>query len=82
MKSCRHKKHDALLSPQRDNGIRSSADSELEAMISSSVDEGFNGKAKLTTRKAYGLKTPQGIELALFHPMVNLPEPECTHRFC
>lgn len=50
--------------------------------ISSGVAEGFNGKAKLTTRKAYGFRTPQGVELALFHVMGNLPEPEFTHRFC
>jgi len=51
-------------------------------MISAGVVEGFNGKAKLTTRKAYGFRTPQGIEFALFHVMGHLPEPECTHRFC
>ena len=50
--------------------------------ISAGVVEGFNGKAKLTTRKAYGFRTPQGIEFALFHVMGNLPEPEFTHRFC
>jgi len=52
-------------------------------MISSGVDEGFSGKAKLTGRKVYGLRTPQGIEIALFHPMgYALPEPEVTRRFC
>ena len=35
-----------------------------------------------TGRKAYGLRTPQGIEIALFHPMGNLPEPKISHRFC
>jgi len=38
-------------------------------VISSGVVEGFSGKAKLTGRKAYGLRTPQGIEIALFQPM-------------
>ena len=50
--------------------------------ISAGIVEGFNGKAKLTTRKAYGFRTPQGIEFALFHVMGNPPEPEFTHRFC
>jgi transposase len=50
--------------------------------ISSGVVEGFNGKVKLTTRKAYGFRTPEGIEFALLHVMGNLPEPESTHRFC
>jgi len=38
-------------------------------VISSGVVEGFSGKAKLTARKAYGLRTPQGIAIAIFHPM-------------
>jgi len=52
-------------------------------MISSGVDEDFSGKAKLTGRKAYGLRTPQGLEIALFHPIgYTLPEPKSNHRFC
>jgi hypothetical protein len=50
--------------------------------ISSGVVEGFNGKAKLTTRKAFGFRTPQGIEIALFHVLGRLPEPKFSHRFC
>jgi transposase len=50
--------------------------------ISSGVVEGLNGKVKLTTRKAYGFRTAQGIEFALFHAMGRLPEPEVTHGFC
>ncbi|MBM4011816.1 MAG: ISL3 family transposase [Planctomycetes bacterium] len=50
--------------------------------ISSGVVEGFNGKAKLTTRKAFGFRTPKGIEIALFHVLGRLPEPAFTHRFC
>jgi len=50
--------------------------------ISSGVVEGFNGKAKLTTRKAFGFRTPQGIEIALFHVLGRLSEPIFTHRFC
>jgi len=52
-------------------------------MISSGVVEGLSGKAKLTGRKAYGLRTPQGIETAMFHPMgYTLPEPKIAHGFC
>ena len=50
--------------------------------ISSGVVEGFNGKTKLTIRKAYGPKTPEGIKIALFHTLGRLPEPEAPHRFC
>jgi hypothetical protein len=32
-------------------------------------------------RKAYGLKTFKTLELALYHNLGVLPEPEITHRF-
>jgi hypothetical protein len=45
------------------------------------VVEGFNAKAKLTTRKAYGFRTYHGLEVALYHALGALPEPKFTHRF-
>jgi len=53
-----------------------------EGTISSGTVEGFNNKAKLTMRKAYGFRTENAIEIALFHSLGDLPEPEFTHRFC
>lgn len=50
--------------------------------LSSSVVEGFNTKAKLTTRKAYGFRTYHAAEIALYHTLGALPEPAFTHRFC
>ena len=50
--------------------------------ISAGVVEGFNNKAKLTTRKAYGFRTFRAAEVALYHTLGALPEPETTHRFC
>jgi transposase len=50
--------------------------------ISGAVAEGFNNKAKLTTRKAYGFRSYRCIEIALYHTLGQLPEPESTHRFC
>ena len=50
--------------------------------ISAGVVEGFNNKAKLTTRKAYGFRTFKATEVALYHTLGALPEPESTHRFC
>jgi transposase len=51
-------------------------------MISAGAVEGLNNKAKLTTRKAYGFKSPRVAEIALYHALGKLPEPESTHRFC
>ena len=44
--------------------------------------EGFNNKARVTTRIAYGFRTYEHAEIALFHRLGDLPEPPwITHRF-
>jgi transposase len=50
--------------------------------ISAGTVEGFNNKAKLTLRKAYGFRTCRAMEIVLYHTLGNLPEPKFTHRFC
>ncbi len=50
--------------------------------ISGGIVEGFNNRAKLTTRKAYGFRTFEAAQVALYHTLGSLPEPEMTHRFC
>jgi len=49
---------------------------------SSGVVEGLNRKVNLVTRKAFGFRSYDVLEIALFHTMGDLPEPELTHRFC
>jgi len=41
--------------------------------LSSGIVEGFNNKAKLTMRKAYGFKTFENNQIALFHQLGKLP---------
>jgi len=53
-----------------------------KGQLSSGVVEGFNTKAKLTVRKAFGFRTYHAMEIALYHTLGALPEPESTHRFC
>lgn len=53
-----------------------------DGQISGGAVEGFNNKAKLITRRAYGFKSFETIEIALYHGLGDLPEPEFTHRFC
>jgi transposase len=50
--------------------------------MSSGVVEGLNYNVKLTMRKAYGFRTYEAAELALYHRLGQLPEPPLTHRFC
>ncbi len=52
-----------------------------KGQLSSGVVEGFNNKAKLTTRKAYGFRTYYAAEIALYHTLGALPVPEVTHEF-
>jgi transposase len=47
----------------------------------SGVTEGLNNKAKVTMRKPYAFRTFRVTELALYHSLGKLPEPELTHRF-
>lgn len=50
--------------------------------ISTGVVEGMNNKLKLTLRKAYGFRTFEATEVALYHALGHLPEPPTPHRFC
>ena len=49
--------------------------------FSSGIVEGLNTKIKLTTRKSYGFRTYKCAEIALYHALGKLPEPETAHRF-
>ncbi|MDA0791740.1 MAG: ISL3 family transposase [Proteobacteria bacterium] len=49
--------------------------------FSSGIVEGFNNKAKLTTRKAYGFRTYRAAEIALYHALGALPVPKVAHEF-
>jgi len=57
------------------NGFRA------KKQFSSEIVEGFNTKAKLTTRKAYGFRTYHAAEIVLYHVLGALPVPETTHEF-
>lgn len=46
--------------------------------ISAAIVEGFNNKAKLTSRKAYGFRSYRCLEIALYHILGQLPKPEAT----
>lgn len=50
--------------------------------ISSGVVEALNANAKLAVRRARGFRSYKVLEIALYHHLGKLPEPECTHRFC
>src|SRR5712672_1436340 len=52
-----------------------------QKLLSSGVVEGLNNKAKVTVRKSYGFRTFRCLELALYHSLGKLPEPESTHEF-
>lgn len=49
--------------------------------FSSGIVEGLNNKAKVATRKAYGFKTFDCAQIALYHQLGKLTEPIMTHTF-
>jgi transposase len=55
---------------------------KAKGVISLGAVEGLNNKEKLIIRKAYGFRTYEAAEVALYHTMGALPEPKSTHRFC
>ncbi|MBT3206343.1 MAG: hypothetical protein HOM14_06285 [Gammaproteobacteria bacterium] len=54
---------------------------KAKGLFSSGIVEGFNNKAFLTTRKAYGFRTFYAEQIALYNTLGALPAPETTHKF-
>ena len=50
--------------------------------ISAGAVEGLNNKIRVMTRRSYGFRTFGAMEVALYHTLGRLPEPEATHRYC
>jgi len=45
-------------------------------MISTGTVEGMNNQLKVITRRAYGFRTYRAIEVALYHTLGKLPDPQ------
>jgi len=50
--------------------------------ISTGAVEGLNNKIRVITRRSYGFRTYEAMEIALYHTLGRLPEPESTHKYC
>jgi transposase len=50
--------------------------------ISNGAVEGLNNKIRVVTRRSYGFRTYDAMEIALYHTLGRLPEPESAHKFC
>jgi transposase len=50
--------------------------------ISTGAVEGLNNKSRVVTRRHYGFRAYEAMEIALYHTLGKLPEPEATHRYC
>ena len=56
---------------------------KAKGAISSGAVEGLNNKIRVVTRRSYGFRTYNAMEIALYHTLGRLPEPdESAHRFC
>jgi len=58
------------------NGFRAKGE------IPTGVVEGLNNQIRVVTRRSYGFRTCDAMEIALYHTLDRLPEPQSTHRFC
>jgi len=52
-----------------------------QAGVSLGAVEGFNNKAGIVKRRAYGFRTYRTFEVMLYHGLGDLPEPELTHAY-
>jgi transposase len=51
--------------------------------VSSGAVEGLNNKIRVVTRRSYGFRTYDAMEIALYHTLGKLPEPDASsHSFC
>lgn len=50
--------------------------------LSSGPVEGLNNKIRVVTRRSYGFRTYKAMEMAMYHTLGRLPEPESAHNFC
>src|SRR6266851_2603729 len=50
--------------------------------LSSGAVEGLNNKIRVITRRSFGFRTFKAMQMALYHTLGRLPEPESAHRFC
>ena len=55
---------------------------DAKGEVSSGAVEGLNNKIRVVTRRSYGFRTYPAMEIALYHNLGRLPEPETTHEFC
>lgn len=55
---------------------------KAKGQLSSGAVEGLNNKLKVITRRSYGFRTFRATEVALYHTLGHLPEPDGAHRFC
>ena len=55
---------------------------KAKGRISLGAVEGLNNKIKVTTKRSYGFRSFNLLEIALYQSVGNLPEPDFTHKFC
>ena len=57
---------------------------KARGLIALGTVEGHNNRLKVITRRAYGFRTYRATEVALYHTLGKLPDPQdrFTHRFC
>jgi transposase len=55
---------------------------KAKKLYSSGVVEGLNNKVRTTTKRSYGFRTYDVLQVTLYHNLAALPLPPSTHTFC
>jgi transposase len=55
---------------------------KAKKLYSSGVVEGLNNKVRTTTKRSYGFRTYEVLQVTLYHNLAALPLPPITHKFC
>jgi transposase len=55
---------------------------KAKKLYSSGVVEGLNNKVRTTTKRSYGFRTYEVMQVSLYHNLAALPLPPIIHRFC
>jgi transposase len=54
---------------------------EVKNQVSLGAVEGQNNKAKVVIRKSYGFRTPEVLQICLYHKLGKLPVPLLAHKY-
>lgn len=63
------------------SAVKAAVEYGHKGQISAAITEGKNNRATVRSRMAYGYRAYDAMDVALYHELGELPQPQCFHRF-